>query len=208
MYASVALKFDDHNVVYRSRFPRFMVKEANAKVDCQSLRLGVVYKGNAVERIFHCGDNVTEGVTRSLSEEFLAVFVVDDGLNRWDFNALFAGFSVIVLLLNLKEAVPRVKVGSGSHFCARKVPTMVLAKHFVCHGSVPIDGAIVGDALPIVMLRRIGPNGQLQKLFQFRKIRNKLRVRALHEAYGLHFFQRNGMHLRYKLVKFVVESSH
>ena len=101
MYASVALEFDNDDVVYRSPFSRFMVEKANAKVDGQAFRFGFVYKGDAVERIFHCGDNVAKSVSRSLSQELLSVFIVDNSLNRGDLNAFLAGFPVIVLLFYL-----------------------------------------------------------------------------------------------------------
>ena len=76
------------------------------------------------------------------------------------------------------------------------------------HGSVPIHRAVARNAFPIVVLRRVTFNGEQQEALKRGNIRDKLRVRALHEAYGFHFFQRDGLHLRHKGVEFIVKVFH
>ena len=204
----VALEFDNDKVVHRSRLTRLVIEKVYPKVDGEALGLSVVDKGNAVEGIFYRGDDVAEGVTRALREKFFAKLVVDDCLNRGNLYALLAGLAVVVFLLHLQEAVPRIKVGAGAHFGAGEMLTVVLAKHLVSHGSVPIDGAIPCDALAIVVLRRVTLMRKFEQASEFLYIRNKLRVRALHKAYGLHLFQRDGAHLRHEMMQFFVEGSH
>lgn len=76
------------------------------------------------------------------------------------------------------------------------------------HGSVPIYRAVARNTFSIVVLRRVAFNGEQQEALKGGNIRDKLRVRALHEAYGLHFFQRDGLHLRHKGVEFIVKVFH
>ena len=206
--APVALEFDNDKVVHRSPFARLMVEKGDAEVDGEALGLGIVDKGYAVEGIFHGGDDVAKGITCALREKFFAVSVGDNRLYGGNFDALLAGLAVVVFLLHFQEAVPRVKVGAGAHFGAGEMLTVVLAKHLVSHGSVPIDGAIPCDALAIVVLRRVTLMRKFEQASEFLYIRNKLRVRALHKAYGLHLFERDGAHLRHKMMQFFVEGSH
>ena len=99
--APVALEFDDDQVVDRSRLSRFVIQEADAEIDGQALRFGIINQGDAVKSILYGGNNVVEGVPRALREEVLAIMVVDDRFNGGNLNALLAGFAVVVLLLHL-----------------------------------------------------------------------------------------------------------
>lgn len=206
--APVALEFDNDKVVHRSRFARLMIEKVDAKVNGEALGLGIIDKGYAVEGIFYRGDDVAKGVARALGEKFFAVSVGDNRLYGGNLDALLAGLAVVVFLLHFQETVPRVKVSAGTHFGAGKMLAVVLAKHLVRHGRVPVDGAITCDALAIVVLRRITLMRELEQGKEFLYICNKLRVRALHKAYGLHLFERDGAHLRYEMMQLFVEGSH
>ena len=101
MNAPVALEFDDDQVVDRSRLSRFVIQEADAEIDGQALRFGIINQGDTVKSILYGGNNVVEGVPRTLREEVFAIMVVDDRFYGGNLNALLAGLSVVVLLLYL-----------------------------------------------------------------------------------------------------------
>lgn len=190
-HAAVAFEFDDHRIGKFLFATRFVVDESQSEINGQAFRFLEVHERDAMEAVADGGVYLVEGEVSMFLEELLALTLLQHRFERFDLDALFVGAAVVVFFLDFEEGVAAVDVSANAHFHSGPRIALMGLKHRA-HGVVEVGGGVGAKGNVIDALCVIVSVGHLEQLGEFIEIGNKLRVRTLHEAYGLHFVDRDG----------------